>query len=331
MSQTSYSHLWPGVPLALGSAVLFGLTAPMSKLLLGSLDPQLLAGMLYLRRSDVPWLSAVVLFGGVLGPLLLMTGLASTDAASGSLLLNLEGLATMGIAWIVFRENVDRSLLAGALAILIGAAVLSWEGGGFHIDTGGVLVAGACFCWGIDNNLTRKLSSADPVLIAMIKGLAAGLVNSGAALVRGADPYGVGPMAAAAVLGFLAVGVSLVLFILALRYLGTARTGAYFSLAPFIGAVAAIVVLHEPLTTKLMVAGACMAAGLWLHLSERHQHAHEHEPFEHEHGHEHDAHHGHPHDGDSLEPHSHKHHHDRMVHAHSHYPDLHHRHTHPHG
>jgi drug/metabolite transporter (DMT)-like permease len=350
---SEYAHLWPGVPLALGSALLFGITAPASKALLGSVDPQLLAGLLYLgagvglaavhvgrnvvglaapeaplRRSDVPWLATIVLFGGVLGPLLLMLGLEATSAASGSLLLNLEGLATMGIAWLVFRENVDGRLLAGAAAILLGAIVLSWSGSGISTDRGVLFVAAACLCWGVDNNLTRKLSSTDPAVIAMIKGLSAGIVNGGLPLLRGAELPSVGITGAALLIGLLGVGVSLVLFIFALRHLGTARTGAYFSLAPFIGAVVAIVGFNEPVTMQIAVAGLLMAVGLWLHLAERHQHTHEHGVLEHEHGHTHDAHHQHAHGADTTEPHSHRHRHRSLLHAHPHYPDLHHRHGH---
>ncbi|MES2435907.1 MAG: DMT family transporter [Pseudomonadota bacterium] len=348
-----HSHLWPGVPLALGAAVLFGASAPVSKLLIGAVDPWLLAGILYLgaglglalvtsarawvslpsaeaslQRGDLPWLAAVVLFGGMLGPLLLMLGLAQSSAASGALLLNLEGLATMAIAWVVFRENVDRRLLIGAAAILCGAVLLSWNGQGFRLDRGGLLIAAACLCWGIDNNLTRKLSAADPVQIAMIKGLVAGVVNFALALSLGAALPGAGFVAAGAVVGFLGVGVSLVLFMLGLRHLGTARTGAYFSLAPFIGAVLALVLFHEAVTVSLLAAGALMALGLWLHLSERHDHFHDHEALEHDHLHSHDEHHQHDHDGPFTEPHAHWHRHAPMRHKHPHYPDLHHRHGH---
>src|SRR5205823_6686334 len=249
MTRGDPSPLWPGVPMALGAALLFGAAAPFAKLLLGEVEPQLLAGLLYLgagiglaavhfgraalgipapeaplSAGDLPWLAGVVVFGGVLGPLLLMLGLARTDAASGSLLLNLEGLFTMGIAWLVFRENVDRRLLLGALAILAGAAVLSWGGRGVEVDTGVVLIAAACLAWGIDNNVTRKLSSADPVLTAMIKGLAAGAVNAGLALLSGAPIPAMGIVGASAIVGFAGIGISLVLFVLALRHLGTART-----------------------------------------------------------------------------------------------------------
>ncbi len=347
------THQFPGIPLALGSALLFGASPPLSKLLMDSIDPWLLAGILYLgagvglvlvhfgrrwiglegveaplRISDLPWLLAVVVFGGLLGPLLLMFGLSLTTAASGSLLLNLEGLATMAIAWLVFRENVDRRLLLGAIAILTGAALLSWTGHGIALDNGSLLVALACLAWGIDNNLTRKLSSANPVQIAMIKGLVAGATNLILALGLGTPVPSAAAIGAGAILGFLSVGVSLVLFMLALRHLGTARTGAYFSLAPFIGAMLSIILLREPLTFQIAFAGVLMGTGLWLHLTERHEHLHVHEAFEHEHAHVHDAHHQHHHDGAATELHSHRHRHEPLTHKHPHYPDLHHRHTH---
>jgi drug/metabolite transporter (DMT)-like permease len=347
------NSLWPGVPLALASAVLFGASTPFAKLLVKSSDPQLMAGLLYLgagvglaigqacrvllgvrsseaplRRTDAPWMIAIVAFGGVLGPLFLMLGLARTSAASGSLLLNLEGLATMGIAWVVFRENVDRRLLLGAAAILAGAAALSWQGRGVRVDQGGLLIATACFAWGIDNNLTRRLSAADPVIIALIKGLAAGSVNLALALLLGARLPSTGTIGAAFVVGFCGVGLSLVLFVLALRHLGSARTGAYFSLAPFLGAVIAIALLQEPITPQLLLAGLLMAFGVWLHLTERHAHDHTHEAIGHEHGHVHDDHHRHAHDGTVTEPHSHWHRHEPLRHRHAHYPDIHHRHEH---
>jgi len=156
-----------------------------------------------LRLTDIPWLVAVVAFGGVAGPMLLMLGLARTSAASGSLLLNLEGLATMTIAWVVFRENVDRRLLLGAASILAGGVVLSCHGQGLRADTGGLLIVAACLAWSIDNNLTRNLSSADPVAIALIKGLAAGGVNLTLALILGAHLPSVGMTGAALVVGFL--------------------------------------------------------------------------------------------------------------------------------
>jgi drug/metabolite transporter (DMT)-like permease len=353
MARNTHSHLWPGVPYALGAAVLFGASTPLSKVLLGSIDPWMLAGILYLgagvglsalwsmrdvfgvrtveaplARTDYPWLAAVIVSGGMIGPVLLMFGLSRTSAGQASLLLNLEGLATMAIAWLVFRENVDRRLLIGASAILAGAAVLAWNGTGLSFDAGGLLIAAACLAWGIDNNMTRKLSSADPVQIAMIKGLAAGAVNLALAFGLGANLPSAGLLAAGGVVGLFGIGISLVMFMMGLRHLGTARTGAYFSLAPFIGSALAILLLREPVSPQLLIAGVLMAIGLWLHLAERHEHEHGHEELEHDHLHVHDEHHNHVHDGQVSEPHSHLHRHKPIRHKHPHYPDLHHRHGH---
>lgn len=347
---------WPGVPLAVASAALFGASTPFAKLLLGSgTNPWLLAGLLYLgsgvglgaiqigralvgapsaeaslARADLPWLGLIVIAGGVVGPVLLMLGLATTPASSTALLLNLEGLATMAIAWIVFRENVDRRLLFGAFAILGGALLLSWQGGPGGIGLGALAIAGACVAWGIDNNLTRRLSSADPVQIALIKGLVAGCVNFALAMALGGHLPPLPSLAGAAIVGFFGYGVSLVFFVLGLRHLGTARTGAYFSTAPFIGALLAVLMLGEPLTVRLLIAGVLMAVGLYLHLTEAHAHDHQHSAMDHEHRHTHDVHHQHAHGpADPLgEPHSHWHHHAPMTHKHPHYPDLHHRHEH---
>lgn len=354
LSLRSYS----GPVMAIASAALFGASTPLAKLLLGGgVNPGLLAGLLYLgsgiglgllhlfqrasgnalaeaplERRDASWLVLVVLTGGVVGPLLLMTGLTHTQASTAALLLNVEGLATMGIAWVFFRENVDRRLLLGAFAILAGAIVLSWRGGLAGPGLGSVAIIGACVVWGIDNNLTRKLSSADPVQIAMIKGLAAGTVNLVLSLSRGADVPPLPEVVAAGAVGFLGYGVSLVLFVLALRHLGSARTGAYFSTAPFIGAILAVSLFGEPLTAQLMVAAILMGIGLYLHLVERHEHEHAHEVMWHAHRHVHDEHHQHEHGpGDpGGEPHTHVHRHKPMMHRHPHYPDLHHRHGHAH-
>jgi drug/metabolite transporter (DMT)-like permease len=345
-----------GPVLALAAAALFGASTPFAKLLLdGGLGPWLLAGLLYLgagiglglvslirrlragsageaplRRGDLPWLALVVLTGGVAGPLLLMVGLATTPASSAALLLNLEGLATLAIAWLVFRESVDRRLLLGAAAILAGAALLSWQGEDAGIGLGALAIAGACLAWGIDNNLTRKLAAADPVTIALAKGLAAGATNTALAFALGATLPAPATITAAAAVGFLGYGVSLVLFVLALRHIGTARSGAYFSTAPFIGAALAVPLLGEAVTPALAAAALLMAGGVYLHLTERHEHDHTHEEMEHEHRHVHDAHHRHTHGPEDPpgEPHSHRHRHTRLRHRHAHYPDLHHRHTH---
>ena len=339
-----------GILYALLSAALFGLSAPLAKLLLGEVSPWLLAGLLYLgsglglalvrlaRRSneaglsrhDLPWFAAAVLSGGVVGPVLLVFGLVQSSAAEASLLLNLESVLTLAIAWIVFKENVDRRLLVGAAAIVAGAVVLSWpKNASVGLSWGPVLITGACLAWAIDNNFTRKVSAADPMQIAMVKGLAAGAANVAIALALGSSIPGAAAIAGAGLLGFFSYGVSLTLFVLALRHLGTARTGAYYALAPFIGAGVAIAFLGEPIGIAFIAGGVLMAIGLWLHLTERHLHEHEHEPLEHEHVHVHDAHHQHAHAPDTPpEPHVHKHRHTRLIHGHPHYPDLHHRHSH---
>ncbi|MDE2492555.1 MAG: EamA family transporter [Alphaproteobacteria bacterium] len=342
--------------LALGSAVLFGASTPFAKFLLGSgTDPWLLAALLYLgsgaglsitsvvgrrsdgvaqeaplRRADVPRLAAVILLGGIVGPVLLMVGLSRTAASTAALLLNLEGVATLCIAWIVFRENVDRRILLGALSILGGAGLLSWSGGVTPVGLGALWIAGACLAWGIDNNLTRGLSGADPVQIAAAKGVIAGGVNLLLALAQGASLPPLGDIAGALMIGLFGYGLSLVMFVLALRHLGSARTGAYFSTAPFIGAVLAVAMFGEPLTIRLTVAAVLMGIGVWLHLVERHDHDHVHEAIKHEHRHIHDEHHQHAHEPTDPpgEPHTHWHRHEPFTHSHAHYPDLHHRHRH---
>jgi drug/metabolite transporter (DMT)-like permease len=338
---------------ALASAALFGASTPLAKLLVGEVQPLALAGLLYLgsgigllvwfllrkreeratnlSRADLPWLAGAILAGGVVGPALLMYGLTRTDGGTASLLLNLEAVLTASIAWIVFRENVDRRVFLGMVAIVAGGVVLSWDemprGGGL---TGPLLIAGGCLAWAIDNNLTRRVSGGDAVTIAGVKGLVAGAANLSLALFQGAALPGTGILASAAAVGFFGYGISLVLFVVALRNLGTARTGAYFSVAPFFGAALALLVLRESASAAFWIAAALMALGVWLHLTERHEHEHVHEPMEHTHPHAHDDHHQHGHgfawQGD--EPHTHPHRHRRMTHSHPHYPDLHHRHDH---
>jgi len=338
---------------ALASAALFGASTPLAKLLVGEVQPLALAGLLYLgsgigllvwfllrkreeratnlSRADLPWLAGAILAGGVVGPALLMYGLTRTDGGTASLLLNLEAVLTASIAWIVFRENVDRRVFLGMVAIVAGGVVLSWDemprGGGL---TGPLLIAGGCLAWAIDNNLTRRVSGGDAVTIAGVKGLVAGAANLSLALFQGAALPGTGILASAAAVGFFGYGISLVLFVVALRNLGTARTGAYFSVAPFFGAALALLVLRESASAAFWIAAALMALGVWLHLTERHEHEHVHELMEHTHPHAHDDHHQHGHgfawQGD--EPHTHPHRHRRMTHSHPHYPDLHHRHDH---
>jgi drug/metabolite transporter (DMT)-like permease len=345
------------VILALLSAALFGVSTPAAKALLGTIDPAVLAGLLYcgaglgvavLRRtarhllgsataetplgpSDWPWLAAAIVAGGIVGPLLLMFGLARTEAASASLLLTLEGVATALLAWFAFHENFDRRIAIGMGCLVAGAGVLAWSGQPtMSTLIGPAAIVGACCAWGLDNNLTRKVSLADPLQIVELKGLIAGPVNLAIGVAAGGSIPSAAPLALAGLVGFLGYGVSLALFVVALRHLGTARTGAYFSTAPFLGAFAAVGLLGEPITTQFVVAGLLMVLGVWLHLTEQHHHEHEHLALQHAHPHVHDAHHAHAHGPDDApgEPHTHAHRHGVIRHAHPHVPDMHHTHRH---
>ena len=342
---------------ALGSAALFGISTPAAKTLLGAADPVVLAGLLYcgagfgiaivrrlaptlrhtsaaeapLGRGDLPWLAGAIAAGGVVGPILLMQGLARTDAATASLLLALEGAATALMAWFAFHENFDRRVALGMACLVGGAVVLAWAGRPTLQNVLGPLaIAGACIAWGLDNNLTRKVSLADPLQIVELKGIVAGPFNVALGVWAGGSLPAL-PLASLALLvGFVGYGVSLALFVAALRHLGTARTSAYFSIAPFIGAAAAVGVLGYPLTVQLVAGGALMGIGIWLHLTERHEHEHVHEPMSHTHPHVHDAHHQHEHGPADPpgEPHTHFHRHPRFKHTHAHVPDMHHVHSH---
>lgn len=342
----------PGVAAALGAALLFGAGTPLAKALLQEIGPWTLAGLFYLGSgvgltlwrlttraapvrlagSEVGWLAGAILAGGVVGPVLLMFGLTGMPASGASLLLNAEGVFTALLAWFAFRENFDRRIALGMAAIAGGAILLSWPGEARFAGAWPALaILGACLSWGIDNNLTRKVSLSDATWIASVKGLAAGSVNLALALIVGDAFPPPSSAALAAAVGLLSYGISLALFVVGLRHLGTARTGAYFSVAPFFGALLALA-SGEPFTGRLAVAGLLMGLGVWLHLTESHSHEHRHEMMEHEHGHVHDEHHRHAH-ADSVEPppgvaHSHRHRHEPMNHAHGHFPDEHHRHAH---
>ena len=343
---------------ALGSAALFGLAPPAAKLLLGSINPAVLAGLFYcgagigvallrrlrmagltasdtheaaLTRRDIPWLAGAVICGGIAGPLLLMIGLTQTTAATASLLLTFEAAATALIAWFIFHEHLNARVALGMAALVGGAMILAWsETPTFDGLLGPLAIVGACIAWGLDNNLTRKVSLSDPLQIVEIKGLGAGPCNLALAFWAGGSLPAAAPIAIALAVGFVGYGLSLVLFVLALRDLGSARTGAYFSTAPFVGSLLAVVLLAEPMTLGLIAAGGLMALGTWLHITEHHTHLHIHEPMAHSHSHTHDEHHRHAHTGDEPpgEPHSHFHLHDRLEHAHPHTPDMHHTHRH---
>ena len=356
-----FQRLHPGIAAALLAALLFGASAPLAKLLLVRIDPWLLAALLYLgsgiglwlwrllrakpavrlAQADRWWLAGAIVSGGVIGPVLLMLGLSNLAASRASLLLNAEGLLTALLAWGLFRENFDRRVALGMLAIVAGGIVLVWAPTSAVPDQPGTLwpslaIVGACLAWAVDNNLMRKVALADSIWLAMVKGLAAGSVNLLLALlVTDAALPGPGDVAMAALLGLASYGASLALFVVGLRELGVARAGAYFCVAPFFGAALAVLLLGEPLSWPLLAAGTLMAIGVALHLAERHTHRHVHEPMTHDHMHTHgagDQHHGHQHAaGKAVVPgtrHAHLHQHDPLEHAHPHYPDAHHRHGH---
>src|SRR5262249_9049496 len=296
---------------ALASAALFGVSTPAAKALLGVVHPVILAGLFYcgagigiallralagpvlnapatrqppLARRDYGWLAGAIALGGVAGPVLLMLGLARTPAATASLLLTVEGAATALLAWFVFHENFDRRIALGMACLVAGAATMSWSGTPTIESVAGPLaIIGACIAWGIDNNLTRKVSLADPLQIVQWKGLIAGPVNLLLGLWAGGSLPGPLAILAGGLVGFVCYGVSLALFVVALRHLGAARTGAYFSTAPFIGAATAVMAVRQPLTVELVAAGALMAVGVLLDGTARHAHPHTHRPSVHRH------------------------------------------------
>lgn len=345
-----------GITFALLAAVLFGASTPFAKLLIGEIDPWVLAGILYFgsglglfsiliiqflrtkkwpvfpSRIDFQWLMGATFFGGVLGPVLLMTGLTTSTAASSSLLLNLEGVLTSVIAWIIFREHYDRRIVIGMLSIVLGGVILSWSPEtSFGITKGSFFIMTACLCWAIDNNLTRRVSANDAVLITAIKSIVAGTTNLLLVIFLGKNFPNLLIISYGAALGFLGYGVSIVCFVLSLRSIGTSRTGAYFSVAPFAGAILSLLIFRNDFQIQLIFAGLFMGLGVWLHVTEKHEHLHEHTPMFHTHEHNHeDGHHDHAHSSNDPigEKHTHPHNHQKMSHKHPHFPDIHHRHEH---
>ncbi|WP_375766091.1 EamA family transporter [Archangium gephyra] len=346
-----------GALMGLGAAALFGLSAPLAKLLLPSSGPLVLAALLYLgggvglagfgavarlrregpgrearlKRQDLPLLAGVILCGGMLGPFLMLVGLSQLSGLAASLLLNLEGPFTILLAVLVFGEHLGRRALLATVCIFGGAAVLGLQAGQLRGDTlGTVALVGACLSWALDNNLTQRLSLKDPVAVVRTKALGAGASMLTIALLTGQPLPAPKVVALALVLGAASYGLSIVLDMYALRLLGAAREAAYFSTAPFLGALAALPLLGERPSPADLVAGTTMALGVLLLLRERHSHLHTHEPLEHEHLHVHDEHHQHEHPGmtDVTGPHSHPHRHAPLTHDHPHLSDLHHRHRH---
>ena len=347
-----------GAIVVLVSATLFGASTPLARGLSGEIDPLWLAGLLYagsgiglsmllllrhaglagahqrvasIARGDYPWLAFSVIAGGVVAPVLFTFGLRETSGASASLVLNLETVLTVAIAWFVFREHRNARVVTGMALIVVAGCLLAGLDHGREGSVAGVpLIALACLCWAMDNNATRRIAGNDAMLIAAAKGVVGGAVNLGLAAVTAAAAPRASDALVAAGVGLCGYGVSLVLFIVALRELGAARASAYYGAAPFVGVAVAFVVLQERPDSVFWGSAVLMALGVWLHLTERHGHLHAHDALEHSHSHAHDAHHLHEHAfaWNGREPHAHGHTHDPLVHAHAHAPDLHHRHEH---
>lgn len=337
-----------GVTRCLAAAVLFGASAPAASVLAGDMPALVLAGLLYLGAAiavtpavvrhrpsaeslSTGWrpLAVAVLFGGALGPVLLVAGLARTSAATASLLLNFELVATILLAATLFREHLGPRLLASAALVSTAGVILVWQPG-VSFDTGGLLVVGACACWGLDNSVTSKIDQLSPEQITLTKGLVAGGANLMLGLVlASAVRLHTGEVLAALVIGALGYGASITLWVKGARDLGAARGQVIFAAAPFIGAAVAWIVLGDAITVAQLVAVPLAILGVGLSLRSAHEHGHTHEAIVHEHEHRHDdGHHTHTHSPPVTGRHTHRHEHEVLVHAHPHVPDLHHRHTH---
>lgn len=356
-SVNSDRRRYVGSLYGLAAAVLFGVSTPLSKLLLPSVTPLMLAALLYLgagigvslfrvtelsparkssearlRRSDFALLGAIIMFGGVIGPVLMLAGLSRISALAGSLLLNLEAVFTILIAVVIFGEHLSSASALASGLVVFGALMMSYDSGPVGGDLPGVLaVAGACLSWAVENNLSQRLSLRNPYAVVQVKALGAAACTIALALATGNWAGSPAPMLGALLLGSLSYGVSLVCVMQALRYLGAAREAAWFSTAPFVGAVLSIAIFGTLPRSSDIVAASLMIAGVMLLLRERHSHLHAHETLEHDHAHLHDEHHQHAHDSPVPEVHSHPHRHDPITHDHPHVSEVHHRHPHTDG
>lgn len=355
-SLTNFLFALKNYRAALIAAVFFGCIAPGVKYLTNSLPPQSMAGVLYFsagfgllailiiktefkksfkefQNKDRLWLSSAIFFGGILGPAFLTYGLMKLSGATTSLLLNLESVLTSLIAWFIFKEHFEKKIVWGMLFIISGCLILSVGSADQSTQdslTGFLFISLACLSWGIDNNVTRNISHLNPLFTASMKGLVAGFANLALGYFIGEKLHINLQLLQAGLLGFLGIGVSLVAFILSLGKIGTARTGALFSTALFIGSVLSILILKEPISVPFLIALSLMACGVWFHLSETHEHEHTHTVLEHTHEHIHDEHHQHAHSASDIleKSHSHMHKHEKLTHKHSHFPDIHHQHSH---
>ncbi|MGE5379997.1 MAG: EamA family transporter [Methylocystaceae bacterium] len=341
---------------AILAAVLFGASSPLAKLLLNDISPVLLAALLYLgcgfglfifryfqnqiaglaskeaglTTLDVPWLIGAILCGGVAAPISLMFSLKATPAATASLLLNFEGVATSIIAVFIFKEALGKRVWSAIALIALASIILTWDPNEtWGVSWGAIGVILTCICWGLDNNLTRNISAKDPLEIVAIKGITAGTVSLCIAMLIGCSIPKLTAVVAAALLGFISYGLSTILFILAMRSLGAARTSGFFGAAPFAGTLISLLLFRELPGIMFLISLPFMIVGTILILREDHSHLHRHTRVEHEHRHSHnDGHHNHQHEENCTEFHSHRHVHEEIKHSHPHTPDIHHRHMH---
>ncbi len=340
-----------GIIRCSAAAVLFGISAPAASRLAGEMGAFTLAGLLYLGAAvavlpvigrthlsrqalerGAPRLALAVVFGGAVGPVLLAAGLAHAPAATASLLLNLELVFTTLLAFFIFREYVGRQVVAGTAMVVIASAVLGWSSGN-DLHWGALLIAGACFCWGIDNCVTANLDELAPAHITMFKGLIAGGVNLTIGLALGEAAIG-WPFVWALLIGGFGYGASITLWVAGARDLGAARGQLVFATAPFVGAIVAWTAFGDPVIGRQVVALVIAAVGVSFVLRSDHEHPHHHDEVEHDHEHEHDdPHHQHQHRLTERavggpRRHQHRHRHEPITHTHPHVPDLHHRHDH---
>ncbi len=342
---------------AIASALLFGISIPLAKLLIKDISPVVLAGLLYLgaftglslysfmskknktgiyekeaklTRTDLPWLIGAIVTGGIIGPISMMFGLTFISGLSASLLLNLEGIATAVIAVLFFKENAEKRFWLALACMTMAGVLLTWQPNQNNFSiVGPLLIILAMICWGIDNNLTRNISDKNPIQISRIKGLVAGTTSLLLAVSLGVNLSLNIKIIFALLLGAFSYGISLVFFIKALKGLGSSRTGMFFSLAPFIGAIVSIIILKEPIQWVLLPTVCLMIIGIWLINNERHEHTHVHSAEMHVHPHNHDdMHHMHEHSELIQGQHAHEHTHLEISHVHVHWPDTQHRHKH---
>lgn len=342
--------------LAIMAAALYGLSAPISKILLNHINPLFLAALLYigagfgmwvyysakkiknkteqraeaaLTKKELPYVVLMILLD-IIAPILLLLGLRETTAGTASLLNNFEIVSTSIIALVIFKESIDKRQWIAIVLIIAASAVLTFSTErSFSLSYGALYILAACLSWGMENNCTRQISLKDPVQIVMIKGFGSGIGSLVVCALWGDFAAGSFYILCALLLGFVAYGLSILFYVFAQRSLGAARTSIYYSIAPFIGVILSWIILKERITLSFLVALLIMIAATYFMVTELHSHKHIHSSITHNHRHTHDdGHHNHIHDEEVKGYHSHEHTHEAVEHSHSHYPDEHHRHEH---